>query len=160
MYYYSEIRHGYVYACSGLPRLWLISEEIVGQTNLRSSASQHVVPLWKDIISSKLETKNLQADLDCLISGDGDLGRPGYICRKCFYVYEKVLKAQSEIKSRITKVIDVIVLRRVPVLSCTTSASHVRASGKRVASSSISAPAPKRRPPPPIFVCQSLQMLR
>ena len=73
--------------------------------NLRSSVSQHVVPLWKSIISQELEKRNQQADLDCMIASAGDSQRVRQMCRKCFYTYEKVLKAQAVIESNAVKAV-------------------------------------------------------
>ena len=116
---------------------------------LKSSASQHVLPLWKHVVTRVLEKRNQQADLDGLLCGYGNPERGGQMCRKCFYAYEKVLKAQAVIESSVTKVVDVI----IPVSSRTRDVSQT--TGTRVASSSTTSlsppPAPKRRPPPPVF---------
>ena len=39
---------------------------------MKSSTSQHVVPLRKHIVSRELEKRNQQADLDQIISGYGN----------------------------------------------------------------------------------------
>ena len=117
--------------------------------NLKSSVSQHVVPLWKSIIRRELEKRNQQADLDCVIAGPGDPDRVGQMCRKCFYAYEKVLKAQAVIESNAVKAIDAVVFA--------SSASEKDSSqmlGKRTSSSisAISQSPSKRRTQPPVFV--------
>ncbi len=77
--------------------------------NLKSSASQHVVPLWKTTITSELQKRNQLADLDGLISGSSEPHGAGHMCRKCFYAYEKVLKAKAIIESSAAKALDAIV---------------------------------------------------
>ena len=68
------------------------------------------------------------------------------MCRRCFYAYEKVLKAKEVIESSAVKAI-------VPVSSSTDSSQE---SAKRKSTSAtcttIAAPPPKRRPQPPLIV--------
>ena len=68
---------------------------------LTSSASQHVLPLWKTTIASALEKRNQLADLDSLSSG--------CMCRTCFYAYEKVVKSKAIIEANAAKGLDSIV---------------------------------------------------
>ena len=114
--------------------------------NLTSSVSQHVVPLWKSIISKELEKRNQQADLDFVIAGAGDSQRVGQMCRKCFYAYEKVLKAQAVIESNAVKA--------VALLSSASAKDSSQTLGKRTASSTsgTSQSPSKRRTQPPVFV--------
>lgn len=53
----------------------------------RGSGSDTVTSLWKKLITKELERRNTQLDIDSLISQE-----EGYVCRKCFHAYEKLLK--------------------------------------------------------------------
>ena len=41
--------------------------------------------------------------MDFVVVGAGDSQRVGQTCRKCFYAYQKVLKAQAVIESNAVK---------------------------------------------------------
>ena len=49
--------------------------------------SERVTLLWKETISSELEKRKEDVDLDELLCPG-----PGYMCRKCFYAYDKMLQ--------------------------------------------------------------------
>ena len=51
--------------------------------NLTSPSSQHVIPLWKEVVGSELQRMGKVADLESVVSGS-EAG--GYMCRKCFYI--------------------------------------------------------------------------
>lgn len=98
--------------------------------NLRTEASKHVLPLWRSTISSKIHAE--PGDLD------GILDKAGWqMCRKCFYAYEKALKAQAVIDEKATKAIRVLT-----------------AESASVQIAEIHPPPPKRRPPP-VFLTSS-----
>lgn len=123
-----------------------VAQRSSDRRNLKSSCSQHVVSLWKTTIASELQKRNQLADLDSLISGSGEPHGAGYMCRRCFYSYEKVLKAKAIIESNAAKVLDCI----VPVINTTPTVGSQRTSSS-CSTSTIPAPPPKRRPPPPKF---------
>ena len=86
--------------------------------SLRSSASEHVLPLWKSTIEKALEKVRMT-----------DLEETGteQMCRRCFYAYEKVLKAHAVIEGNAAKAVRVLSTQ---------------------ATTAVLPPAPKRRPPP------------
>ena len=118
--------------------LCLACGEVTSRTsdrrNLRNSSSQHVIPLWKDLVAEELSKRNQHADLDDLVSGNS-----GYMCRKCFYAYEKYLKVKEELALKAIHAIDAV----IPVTS-TTSCSTSPSVRKRLPSSAIFPPPSKR----------------
>ena len=64
--------------------------------------------MWKQVASKELEERGQHADLDGLISGYGDPAKVGYMCRKCFYSYEKLLSTQATLELKVKKAIDAI----------------------------------------------------
>ena len=109
--------------------------------NLNSVASQHVAALWKTTMTSELQKRKQLVDLDCLISGSDETSKPGKMCRKCFYAYEKVFNAKTVLQTNAAKALDAILPTR-------TGGLHECA--KRSSDSSI-VPPPKKRPLPPTF---------
>ena len=101
------------------------------RSNLMTTTSQHVVPLWKEVVGSELQRRGRVMDLDGIVSESG----ARYMCRKCFYAYEKVLKARAVIEANAAKAVipntslkrsspNLAVLppaKRCPVSSCSTS---------------------------------------
>ena len=67
--------------------------------NLNTSASKHVVPIWKEIASKELEKRQYGVDLDDLLAGSGDPASR-CMCRRCFYAYEKLLGAKAAVPGR------------------------------------------------------------
>ena len=94
---------------------------------LYSSASSHVLPLWSSTITTQLKQSHPQLELDSLLA---EVGRP-YLCRKCFYGYEKVLKGTEAIKENMNKALEEV----LPLADNTDS------------SESLPPPAKKRRQP-------------
>ncbi len=66
------------------------------------------MPMWKQVASKELEGRGQHADLNGLISGYGDPAKVGYMCRKCFYSYEKLLSTQATLELKVKKTIDAI----------------------------------------------------
>ena len=64
--------------------------------------------MWKQVAIKELEERGQHADLDGLISGYGDPAKVGYMCRKCFYSYEKLLSTQATLELKVKKAIDAI----------------------------------------------------
>ena len=64
------------------------------------------MPMWKQVASKELEERGQHVDLDGLISGYGDPAKVGYMCRKCFYSYEKLLSTQATLELKVKKAID------------------------------------------------------
>ena len=79
--------------------------------SLTSPSSQHVIPLWKEVVGSELQRMGKVADLESVVSGSG---AGGYMCRKCFYACEKVLKARAVIEANAAKAIDAVLLTTSP----------------------------------------------
>lgn len=59
--------------------------------NILSSSSQHVIPLWRHMVEMEFERRNQYVALDIVLSAS----QHTFMCRKCFYAYEKVLKTQE-----------------------------------------------------------------
>ena len=64
------------------------------------------MPMWKQVASKELEERGQHADLNGLISGYGDPAKVGYMRRKCFYSYEKLLSTQATLELKVKKAID------------------------------------------------------
>ena len=109
--------------------------------NLTSSTSRHVVPLWKTVLGSALERRGIAAaQSESMIA---ELDGTGYMCRKCFYAYERVLKLKTTLEENAAKAIDAIVPTRAsPIASVAVSSS----TPKRSSQNSTVIPPPKRRP--------------
>ena len=90
------------YTSFTLPGCGVITQS-TDRRNLNSISSQHVVPVWKNIVAKELEGRCLSVNLcDPLCS-------TAHMCRKCFYAYEKLLKATEFLSSNIKQVVDSIV---------------------------------------------------
>lgn len=72
--------------------------------NLSSSSSSHVVPLWKEIVQEEIQKQDRNIDIDSVVDPD----RSGYMCRKCFYAYEKYMKLKESLSSKARLAIDSI----------------------------------------------------
>ena len=59
-------------------------------------------------MTSELQKRKQLFDLDSLISGSDEPHKPGKMCRKCFYTYEKVLKAKTVLQTNAAKALDAI----------------------------------------------------
>ncbi len=118
---------------------------------LLTASLQHVVPLWMSIVSKELAKRNETAELESLVSGDGDVEQAGKMCRKCFSAYERLLKVQTLVEANLSKAIQVI----VPTASRFVDSSQD--SRKRGASNNpLSQPSAKRRSAaPPVFVAST-----
>ena len=69
---------------------------------LSSNVCQHVSSLWKTTISLELQKRSqLHVDVEAL-------SLSGHVCRKCFYAYEKVLKAKAVVESSASKAVDAL----------------------------------------------------
>ena len=55
-----------------------------------SNTSEAIILLWKRVISKELQSRKQEIDMDRLLSPG-----LGYICRKCHYAYDKLLKAED-----------------------------------------------------------------
>ena len=75
--------------------------------NLNTSASKHVVPIWKEIVSKELVKRKYDVNLDDFLTGSSD---PASWCmyRRCFCTYEKLLGAKATLESLTEKAIDII----------------------------------------------------
>ncbi len=60
---------------------------------IKTQSCDGVSILWKEEIERELEKKGEALDLDHLISSQQE----AYMCRKCFYAYEKLLEAKKVI---------------------------------------------------------------
>ena len=105
--------------------------------DLSTSASRHVVPLWKEIVGNELEKRKRQVDLDSLLSGFCNPTQVSHMCRRCFYGYEKSLNARTAIEARISKAVDAIA--SVPTTGVTDE-TNIAQAAKRGTSSPASAP--------------------
>ena len=68
---------------------------------------------------SELERRGHAADLVSMVSGVDGNG-PGYMYRKCFYAYEKFLKAKVTIEENAAKALDAITPTLISPLSSPT----------------------------------------
>ena len=96
--------------------------------------SRHVVPLWKTVLWSALGIA--AAHSESLIA---ELDGTGYMCKKCFYAYERVLKLKATLEENAAKAIDAIAPTRA-------AAPLSSGTPKRSAQNSTVIPPPKRRP--------------
>ena len=85
-------------------------------------------------MDSELQRRGDVADLDSMISGVHGCA-PGYMCRKCYYAYEKVLNAKVVIEVNAAKALNAIVPSIAPPIS-----------PKRSSPNPTVFPPPKRRP--------------
>lgn len=92
-------------------------------------------------MDSELQRRRHAADLDCMISGVQGSG-PGYMCRKCFYAYEKVLRGKAAIEANVGKAFDAI----APLNLTSPIASLSSTSPKRSSPNPTVFPPSKRRP--------------
>ena len=60
-----------------------------------SNTSKAIILLWKRVISKEQQSRKQEIDLDGLLSPG-----IGYICRKCHYAYDNLLKAEDVCNSR------------------------------------------------------------
>ena len=72
--------------------------------NLSTSASNHLVSLWKDTIAEELARVNQVANLDLVLRE-----RAGRICRKCFLAYERVMKAKTVVAENAANAVHTVV---------------------------------------------------
>ena len=56
----------------------------------RGSVSEEVTLLWVNTIQKKLGSRNVSLDVDSLIASG-----LAYMCRKCHYLYDKLVKAHE-----------------------------------------------------------------
>lgn len=66
------------------------------------SDSEQVTLLWKETIFKVLERESKQLDIDNLISKE-----QGFICKECFYAYDKMLE-KKEVYTILAKSIIVV----------------------------------------------------
>ena len=59
-------------------------------------------------MASELQNRNQVIDLDRLISGLSEPRRGGQMCRKSFYVYEKVVNARAIVEANAVNALDAI----------------------------------------------------
>ena len=70
--------------------------EKTDRRNLLNTPSQHVLSLWKHMLKLQLDKGTDQVDLERMISDAHLLQKElRYMCRSCFYAYNKVVKAQE-----------------------------------------------------------------
>ena len=81
-----------------------------------SNTSEAIILLWKRVILKELQSSKQEIDLDRLLSP-----RLGYICRRCHYAYDKLLKAEDAIRNEayreyVLKKIGVLVRRELTLM--------------------------------------------
>lgn len=69
---------------------------------LTSSASRKVLPVWKEVVSQKLQETGKTIDIEATSS------KPGYICRKCFCTYERFQRHKATLLASIESAVDQI----------------------------------------------------
>ena len=104
--------------------------------NLHSSVTKEVTQLWKATLTSALQKRNSEADVDSLVCASCG-AHSEYICRMCFYAYQRILKAKAVIESNAAKVVDVF------ASTCSSSFLSVDA---QPSTSTISDPCSERLP--------------
>ena len=77
---------------------------------LTSHASQHIIPMWKEILSKKLCKTGITVDFEAMCS-------PGYICRKCFRAYDRFKRDKTALLDSIEAAFAHMPLTSTPVSS-------------------------------------------
>ena len=68
--------------------------------NIFTSSSQHVTASWKTFFKRELENRKQYGVLETTFPESGEIvaaniGNQKYVCRKCFYAFEKFLKFEE-----------------------------------------------------------------
>ena len=114
-----------------------VTSRLSDRRNLSGPTSQHVVPLWNEIIMEGSQRQNKALGLET--------GQSGYMCRRCFYAYEKCIKLKDALSARAKDAIDAVL-----------SQSVLQASPrKRFTSCPVMPPPSKRIPNTPVSLATS-----
>ena len=106
--------------------------------NLASAASSHVIPQWKAVLQSEFERRGTATHLAMVVQDVIERKRAGFMCRRCFYAYDKFSKAKATLEANASKAVDALTAGIVSPSSYTTP--------KRSSSNAAVYPAAKRRP--------------
>ena len=106
--------------------------------NLASAASSHVIPQWKAVLQSEFGRRGTATHLAMVVQDVIERKRAGFMCRRCFYAYDKFSKAKATLEANASKAVDALTAGIVSPSSYTTP--------KRSSSNAAVYPAAKRRP--------------
>ena len=76
--------------------------------NLTGAASSHVIPLWKAVLESQFERRGTATPVAMVVQDVIERKRAGFMCKRCFYAYDKLLKAVATLDANASKAVDAI----------------------------------------------------